>query len=186
MKYIVFIIALIAIHTNAQQSNGAEQFWKNLKKHCGNSYEGMVIEAPANDSFRAHKLIMHLRSCNDSLIKIPFFVGEDKSRTWVLSLIDDKIQLKHDHRHQDGTPDKVTQYGGLASNSGSPSIQVFPANQETANLISYATTNVWWITLDETSFTYNLRRIGSDRLFTIKFDLTKPVSAPDAPWGWKE
>jgi hypothetical protein len=45
--------------------------------------------------------------------------------------------------------------------------------------------NVWWITVDENSFTYNLRRIGSDRLFTVKFDLTKPVDLPPSPWGWK-
>ena len=63
---------------------------------------------------------------------------------------------------------------------------VFPADQETADLISYASTNVWWITLDETSFTYNLRRIGTDRLFTVRFDLTKPISTPSAPWGWEE
>ena len=62
-------------------------------------------------------------------------------------------------------------------------IQLFPADQETANLISYASNNVWWITLDETSFTYNLRRIGSDRLFSVKFDLTKEIETPAAPWG---
>lgn len=186
MKYIVLLVVLITANSYAQQESGAQKFWKNLEKHCGNTYEGTVIEAPENDSFRGNKLVMHVRSCKDDTIRIPFFVGEDKSRTWVLSMQNDKIQLKHDHRHKDGTPDKVTQYGGIASNTGLPTIQFFPADQQTADLISYASTNVWWITLDETSFTYNLRRIGSDRLFTVKFDLTTPVSTPEAPWGWKE
>ncbi len=184
-KYLLFLVVLTTINIQAQQESGAQQFWKNLQKHCGNSYEGTVIEAPENDSFRGHKLVMHVRSCKDNTIKIPFFVGEDKSRTWVLSMQNDRIQLKHDHRQEDGTPDKVTQYGGIASNSGLPNIQFFPADQETADLISYASTNVWWITLDETSFTYNLRRIGTDRFFSVRFDLTKPVSTPAAPWGWK-
>jgi len=60
------------------------------------------------------------------------------------------------------------------------------ADQETCNLIDYACGNVWWMTIDETSFTYNLRRIGSDRLFSVKFDLTKPIEYDERPWGWKE
>lgn len=186
MKNYFFLLVLLAtINISAQQNNGAIEFWNNLKKYCGKSFEGTVIEAPENDSFRGNKLIMHVKSCTDNIIKIPFFVGNDKSRTWVLKLENNRIQLKHDHRHQDGTPDKVTQYGGITSNSGLANIQYFPADQETAHLIPYASTNVWWITLDETSFTYNLRRIGTDRLFSVRFDLTKPVENPSAPWGWE-
>jgi hypothetical protein len=44
--------------------------------------------------------------------------------------------------------------------------------------------NVWFITVDETSFTYNLRRLGSATLFSVRFDLTKPIDTPPAPWGW--
>jgi hypothetical protein len=92
--------------------------------------------------------------------------------------------LKHDHRHEDGSEDQITQYGGIASNTGMAGIQFFPADQETADLIPYAANNVWWITIDEISFTYNLRRIGSDRLFSVKFDLTKEVLSPGPAWGW--
>jgi hypothetical protein len=103
-----------------------------------------------------------------------------------LTFENQKLQLKHDHRHKDGTPDRITQYGGLASNSGMASLQFFPADQETATLLPNAATNVWWITIDQKTFTYNLRRIGTDRLFTVTFDLTKPIDAPGAPWGWKD
>jgi hypothetical protein len=77
-------------------------------------------------------------------------------------------------------------YGGTTTNSGLPNLQMFPADQETSDLIAYASNNVWWITLDEKSYSYNLRRVGSDRLFTVTFDLTKTIANPSAPWGTKE
>lgn len=166
----------------SQDLPGSVQFWKTLESHCGKAYEGELITG-GNDDFSGKKLIMHVRSCGDNVIRIPFFVGEDRSRTWVLTMKDNLIQLKHDHRHEDGSEDDITQYGGTSPNTGLADLQFFPADQQTANLISYASTNVWWITLDETSFTYNLRRMGSDRLFTVKFDLTKEVETPLAPWG---
>ncbi|HSP83001.1 MAG TPA: hypothetical protein VLN72_04665, partial [Gillisia sp.] len=122
----------------------------------------------------------------DGTITIPFYVGEDKSRTWVLTFENDRIKLKHDHRHEDGSEDKITQYGGTSTNSGSPNLQFFPADAETAELIGYAATNVWWITLDENTFTYNLKRIGTENpAFNVIFDLTTPVEAPGAQWGWE-
>src|SRR5690606_1879688 len=148
------------------------------------AFEGQVVEALENDDFRGKKLVMHVRSCEKNVIKIPFFVGEDKSRTWVLTKKEGRIELKHDHRHEDGTEDEVTMYGGTASNHGLAELQVFPADQETADLLPLAASNVWWITLDENTFTYNLRRIGTDRYFSVSFDLSKPVATPAAPWEW--
>lgn len=84
---------------------------------------------------------------------------------------------------KDRTPDSVTQYGGRTSNTGLLTIQAFTANQETAILIPAASNNVWWINLDETSFTYNLRRIGTTRLFSVKYELTKLVENLSPPWG---
>ena len=88
-KYILILLVFFAINGFAQQESGAQQFWNNLKNHCGNTYEGTVLEAPEDDDFRGKKLVMHVRSCSENIIRIPFFVGEDKSRTWVLSLQDD-------------------------------------------------------------------------------------------------
>ena len=63
---------------------------------------------------------------------------------------------------------------------------VFPADEETKNMIPAASTNVWWITVDNTQFTYNLRRIGAERVFRVVFDLKKTVENPKAPWGWND
>ena len=179
------LLLLFPLQLMGQDISNSEVFWKTLKQHCGKSYEGLIVAGgKEGDGFTGKKLVMHIRSCNKNTIRIPFFVGEDKSRTWVFTINTDKlIKLKHDHRHKDGSEDKITQYGGTSSNKGLADVQVFPADKHTAKLISAAATNLWWVTIDETSFTYNLRRIGTDRFFSVKFDLTKEIKTPTAPWG---
>lgn len=188
MKKIAILISvfLIQAFSLSAQTPKNQAFWNSLQNICGKAFAGQIIHAPENDSFRGKKLVMHVRSCEENRIRIPFFVGEDKSRTWVLTKQEERILLKHDHRHKDGKPDEVTMYGGLSSNSGSATRQTFPADEETAKLIPAAASNVWWIDVDKTSFTYNLRRVGTDRFFSIKFDLTKEVAKPKAPWGWSD
>ncbi|MCG2431727.1 hypothetical protein [Aequorivita xiaoshiensis] len=187
MKKLLLLLMLFPLHLFAQEAPASEQFWNNLKSHCGKAYEGEITAGgKEGDGFMGEKLVMHVRSCEKNIIRVPFFVGENRSRTWVLTLQDDnRILLKHDHRHEDGTEEDVTQYGGLSSNTGLPNIQIFPADQHTSNMLPLASTNVWWFTLDDTSMTYNLRRIGSDRVFTVKFDLTTEVETPAAPWGYR-
>ena len=168
----------------AQEKAPSKQFWDLLSTHCGKAYEGKLV-SPESDPRFAGKLVMHVRSCQDGRLRIPFFVGEDLSRTWVLTMDEQQLmQLKHDHRHADGSEDAVTQYGGKATNMGSASTQFFPADTFTAGMLPAAVGNVWWITVDDTSFTYNLRRLGSATLFSVRFDLTKPIDTPAAPWGW--
>lgn len=182
----IFIIVLFSVSGIAfAQQPGSSVFWKNLESICGKAFEGEMVEGAEDDIFRTEKLIMHVRSCEDNMIRIPFLVGDDLSRTWVLTMQENgRILLKHDHRHEDGSEDEVTQYGGEASNTGSSRMQVFPADQETTDLLPYAASNVWWIELEAGEyFTYNLRRIGTDRFVSVKFDLTKEVETPPAPWG---
>ncbi|MFK7776218.1 MAG: hypothetical protein AB8F94_29120, partial [Saprospiraceae bacterium] len=88
--------------------------------------------------------------------------------------------------HKDGTEEDLTQYGGISSNHGLANLQMFPADAHTSEILPPASTNIWWFTIDETSLTYNLRRLGTDRLFTVRFDLTKTIETPDAPWGTKD
>ncbi len=168
-------------------SAGSVVFWTELQKLCGKAYAGTVAAAPVDDvTFKDKELVMHVRACEKNQIRIPFFVGADKSRTWVLTRKKERIMLKHDHRHEDGTPDKVTMYGGWTTNGGMPTRQMFPADQETVDVLPAAASNVWWIELVPGEyFTYNLRRMGSERFFSIKFDLKKEIKTPEAPWGWK-
>ena len=185
MKAIICFLLLLPFHITAQEQTSSEKFWEQLKAHCGQAYEGEITAGGvAGDGFMGEKLVMHVRSCDTNDIRIPFFVGEDRSRTWVLHMNEDKIiRLKHDHRKPDGSDDDLTQYGGTSSNVGLANIQVFPADSYTSEILPAASTNIWWFTIDETSLTYNLRRIGSGRLFTVRFDLTKAIETPEAPWG---
>jgi hypothetical protein len=162
-------------------------FWNTLQQLCGNAYEGKVISAPSNDTlFKNKNLVMHVRACSEGRIRIPFVVGNDLSRTWVFTKDAGGLMLKHDHRHRDGSADSITMYGGHTTNSGLATLQFFPADQQTVNMLPAAGGNVWWVELlPGKYFTYNLRRMGSDRLFSIRFDLSETIAAPAAPWGWK-
>ena len=171
------------------------KFWNELQKLCGNAYSGTIaVDTSISLDFAGKSLIMHVRSCEKNRIRIPFFVGEDKSRTWILTRNVGRIELKHDHRHNDGKPDKVTMYGGTTNNAGEATRQFFPADEQTTKVVALPTgnapsaaANVWWIELVPGEyFTYNLRRLGGERLFSVKFYLTKNVSEPTAPWGWKD
>lgn len=167
---------------------GINVFWKELQKLCGKAFAGSVAAAPADDTtFKDKALVMHVRACEKDRIRIPFMVGDDRSRTWVLTRKGDRIELRHDHRHEDGKPDAVTMYGGWTVSDGMATRQMFPADQKTVDVIAAAATNVWWIDLvPGQHYTYNLRRMGSERYFSIKFDLTKEIKAPPSPWGWKD
>ena len=169
----ILILILLPLSIFAQEPLSSELFWSQLKSHCGKTYEGEILSGgKEGDGFTGEKLVMHIRSCKENTIRIPFFVGDDKSRTWVFAKSKDHlISLKHDHRQKDGSEDKITQYGGSSPNTGLANIQYFPADQQTSNLIKAASTNIWWVTIDKTSFTYNLRRLGTDRFFSVKFDL---------------
>jgi hypothetical protein len=181
---ILLLLAATAAQAQPDSLVGSAAFWHQLENLCGSAFAGQVVAAPEGDTLFAGKpLIMHVRACEDGRIRIPFMVGDDRSRTWVLTRHADKICLKHDHRHADGSEDRVTQYGGTATHTGTATRQLFPADQQTADLLPAATANVWWIDLEPgVHFTYNLRRMGTDRLFSVRFDLTEAVPAPPAPW----
>lgn len=170
------------------KDNNQEKFWQSLQQLCGKAYKGTVVAAPANDTaFKDKALIMHVRACEEARIRIPFFVGENRSRTWVFTKTNQQLLLKHDHRHKDGVPDSITLYGGQTTNSGMATLQMFAADQETTNILPAAATNVWWVELVPGKyFTYNLRRMGTDRLFSIRFDLSSAIDIPEVPWGWKD
>ncbi|MDX2219370.1 MAG: hypothetical protein SF172_10135 [Burkholderiales bacterium] len=137
---------------------------------CGARFEGeSVLPRDPGDSFAGKKLVATLATCGESEIRVPFAVGEDRSRTWLITRTPNGLQLKHDHRHADGTPDKITMYGGLVRAGGSAEQQAFAADAHTAKLIPEAATNVWTLTLspDGQSLTYYLERNGKPRFKAV-------------------
>ena len=153
---------------------------------CGQAFEGKVVEGtePSDAAFREQRLVMHVRECSADEIRIPFHAGENRSRTWVLTRTADGVRLKHDHRHEDGSEDRITRYGGDTRAITNPLSLDFYADDYTAKLIPTAATNIWTIAIDRgRTFTYALRREAQGRRFRVEFDLTRPVTRPPAPWG---
>lgn len=185
MTPILLAATILAATAPSPQDDSAAQMWTALQKLCGQAFQGRVVEAPPGDTtFAGKSLVMHIRECTPTVVRVPFHVGEDRSRTWVLTRTASGIRLKHDHRHEDGSEDTITQYGGDSRGAGSATRLEFPADAQTIGLIPEAKTNVWTVELvPGKSFAYALRREGTDRRFRIEFDLTRTVPAPPAPWG---
>jgi hypothetical protein len=164
-----------------------EAFWSHLAALCGRAFEGQLVEAPPGDTtFAGKRLVAHVRECSPAEIRVPFHVGEDRSRTWVFTRTPAGLRLKHDHRHEDGSEDEVTQYGGDTAAPGTATRQEFPADAHTAGLIPAARTNVWTVeVVPGRHYAYALRREGTDRRFRIEFPLEREVPAPPPPWGFE-
>lgn len=165
-----------------------DQFFANLRALCGQSFAGRVVTTEAADAaFASEALVMQVRECSDDEIRVPFHVGENRSRTWVITRTDAGLRLKHDHRHEDGSEDVLTQYGGDTTTEGAAERQEFPADAFSRALferqnIPQSVANVWAVEVHPgATFAYELRR--PNRHFRVEFDLTAPIAAPPAPWG---
>jgi len=168
MKAITLSIILLLTSgaLNASENDSQIAFFNSLSKLCGESFEGqMTFPTEGQDSFAGKVLVASIETCTDTVIRIPFHVGSDHSRTWIVSKTENGLQLKHDHRHADGTPDEINMYGGLAAGDGSALSQSFAADTHTATIIPEAKTNVWTMTLNENrnAFTYHLERHNAPR-----------------------
>lgn len=169
-----------------------DRFYADLKALCGQAFAGRVrTDVPAStgdNPFAGKALVMHVRGCGDQELRVPFHVGDDRSRTWVITRTGPGLRLKHDHRHEDGSDDAVTMYGGDTASLGTAQRQEFPVDEFSKAMfmregLEASVTNTWAMELRPgQQFVYELSRPGG-RLFQVEFDLTTPVPAPPAPWG---
>lgn len=163
-------------------------FFAKIRALCGQSYAGKIkVDTSNSPSFADKKLVMHVRQCSDEQLHIPFHVGADASRTWVVSKTGGGLLLKHDHRHADGSHDDLTMYGGHTLSAGSEHTQAFPTDPYTQSLfisLGYPQSlrNIWEMFIYENTFTYRLTREGLE--FRVEFDLSQPVATPMTPWGY--
>lgn len=182
----------LAPAAEATQVAPADAFLAAIDSHCGQAFAGRVLvdepAQPDNNAFAGQALVMHVRECGTAEIRIPFHVGEDRSRTWVLTRTAGGLRLKHDHRHADGSDDPVTMYGGDTASAGTALRQEFPVDAESIAMferegLPASVTNTWAMEIEPGKrFLYELSRPGG-RLFQVEFDLTAPVDAPPPPWG---
>lgn len=166
-----------------------DAFFEQIRALCGKAFAGEVtVDTAGPSSFSEKPLVMFVRKCTDSELQVPFYVGDDASRTWIITKTGSGLSLKHDHRHEDGSFDDSTMYGGHTIDAGYDHVQSFPADAYSKQLfveqgIPESVGNTWQMFVYPEKFSYRLIRQG--REFRVDFDLTKAIAAPDAPWGYE-
>ncbi len=159
-------------------SDSKKAFFENLTQLCGNSYEGkQAYMSPEGENDWENKtLIINVAVCEDDYIHIPFFVDDDKSRTWMLTIDAKGLSLKHDHKDEFGNPDVLNLYGGYAHQHGTEFRQDFLNDKYTQNLMEDGIFRSWVIEFspDMTKLTYKLK-FGDGLHFQADFDLENPL-----------
>lgn len=182
----MMLLPVLLFISGSGQASPQDGFWANIEALCGQAFAGEVIHEPG-DTMAGKDLVMHVRDCTDERIRIPFVVGDNLSRTWVLTRVEDRIDLRHDHRDEDGNPEEVTMYGGVSPNPGSAEGQIFPTDARSQQILPDSWPSVWMMATEPgETFTYYARRQGTDSYYHVVFDLTREVDPPDAPWGWED
>jgi hypothetical protein len=163
-----------------------EAFWAALQAHCGNAYRGSLSDATAHYAGAVSgEAIMHFMDCADDRIHIPFHLGDNRSRNWILTRVGGTIRLKHDHRHADGTEEEISQYGGDAPVPGLARRQIFPADAHTASMLPDRADNFWFFDfIDEQTLHYGVHWPKFGHSIRFEFDLSTPVAPPPRPWGY--
>lgn len=191
--------------TPAASPHPQAAFWDALASHCGKAYAGRMVTNDAADADLAGSaMVIAVRDCTASRIAVPFHVRNadgtwDRSRTWLITRTAQGLRLKHDHRHEDGSADPVTMYGGDTASPGTARTQSFPVDAESIAVfrregLAASVTNVWTVEVDPAGtrggiYAYELRRTvaggaPAERHFRVDFDVTKPAAMPPAAWGW--
>ena len=181
-------LIMLAACASAPVASPQAAFFARLQALCGQAFSGRLVSTDAVDArFAEAPMIMHVRTCQPDEVRIPFHVGDDRSRTWRVTRTSTGLRLKHRHLHEDGTEDAVTDYGGDTTGEGTAARQEFPADEASRALFAAANLpasvqNIWALEVRRGGlFAYELRRPG--RHFRVEFDLTRPVPAPPPPWG---
>jgi hypothetical protein len=174
----------------AQQAATVQDgFWRNLMTHCGSAFRGrLTLEPPGDDMLTGtEELIVHFRECSPTRIRVPFHIEKeeagswDRSRTWVFTRSSEGLELRHDHRRPDGTPDESTWYGGSTRAPGSAQRQEFVYERTGADgsLLGWRVEIV-----PGERYTYGTIR-GGEWTWRVDFDLRAAVPVPPAPWGFQ-
>lgn len=176
-RLIVVVAVTCQLAACKARQNAHDAFLLNLGEYVGRHFEGSTdLDHTPDPPFGDERLVIRFLSADADEVRIALDVGENRSRTWVLTRVANGLLLKHDHRYPDGTPEERTMYGGYTAPGGTEWCQSFPADQYTATLIPEAHTNVWTMQLDRDSqqFMYDLTRHGRPR-FRAVFDLSRDV-----------
>ncbi len=172
IKYLA--AAFLFLWTSAGAQTHSE-FYSELQSRKGKVFYGKVtymLDTLTKNDFWGKPLQFSISEVNGEL-RMPFAVGDNRSRTWILKKHISSLELKHDHRHEGGIPDSISNYGGTSDKELSSNLkQYFPADKFTAGLIPAAAGNRWILQFspDKKKFYYILERDKTLR-FKAEFDL---------------
>lgn len=192
---LVMIGTLGACAPAANNSNAdlvAEQsaFMQQFQPYCGQAFRATIVQDNQPSPAWDHPLVVHIRDCEDNVVRMPLHVGDDRSRTWVLTQHPGYIDFQHIHLHEDGSADAVSPYGGQTLASGSATIQAFPVDDASKALfiengLDVSVANTWTIQfVDAQTMSYKLSRPG--RIFEVQVDLSQPIDLPPPAWGYHD
>jgi len=161
-------------------------FWENIQEHCGNAYDGILADAtPFYQTFDAERIRIHVRDCTETVTHISLHIDDDHSRNLLITKQRGTLQLKHDHRNEDGTEEEITQYGGLAPTPGLETRQIFYADEHTADILPQRYDNFWFIDImDDETLAYGVHWPKEGNSIRMEFDISHPVDPPPTPWGY--
>lgn len=187
--------------TEAQQTpnlDAQHQFFYELGQLCGDAYAGerIVARQDREDLLQGDEsLIVHFRECNPNYVYAAFHIGQDegmgewdRSRTWIYTMHDDRLELRHDHRLADGSEDTAnTMYGGYTESGGQAGdgtlIQRFIFTERTGD---EGEELGWQVEIEPgVRYTYGTYE-GDEWTWRVDFDLAQSVERPAAAWGHED
>jgi hypothetical protein len=175
--------------SHLQDDHPRARFMANLAGHCGDAFPGrLALEPPGDDMLTGkEQLLVHFLDCAPHEVRIPFHIEVeerqrwDRSRTWFVIRHADRLELRHDHRREDGSESARTWYGGFTADEGTPHRQDFlsPERSDAAGV------PVGWRIeiVPRLRYSYGTTYDG-DYDWRIDFDLTRALDGlPPLPWG---
>lgn len=178
-----------------------DAYWANLGAQCGMAYPGKIAIAPPDDDMvlPEDNLIVYFDHCSEGEIRLPFHIEKvadgvwDRSRTWIYRRTDDgRIELRHDHRIEDGSEDRNTWYGafsGVENGAEEPNMHEYIREGMPPQQVEGQTPQQrgWRVIIEPgVRYVYGTIRDGEWR-WRVDFDLSSPLDAPPPPaWGYED
>ncbi len=173
------VVMLASVLPAQERVAPRDAFWAHLSALCQTAAaDGTLLAAPPGDTQvdASARLVVHFWQCGKDELRFPFHVGENRSRTWTIIRHPDSLELRHDHRHADGSEESNTWYGAFTQSEGTAFQQEFVSERE-------GVLRGWRITVEPgRRYEYGTIADGKWR-HHLRFDLTAPVSPPPLPWG---
>lgn len=168
-------------------SSNHAAFLEKLSEQCGQAFPGR-LRVSAGELPDADHLLVHFRSCEADEVLIPFHAesddaddGWDHSRIWFLTVVEQGLELRHDHREADGSESSRTWYGGYSIGQGSDSRQDFHSPERTWA----ARMPVGWRIEIHPGEVYRYGTIANDEFtWMVEFDLSRPIPEAEIPHVW--